>query len=124
MNHKCTPYDTQNIFARIVRKEAYALILLETEYTVAFHDAFPLAPVHVLIIPKREYITAGDFFSRATDAEVLDWRTVIATAIHQLDLQESGYRLVCNAGIDGGQVVPHFHMHLLGKKRLGSFDGV
>lgn len=114
-----TEYDHNNIFARIICKELQCQIVMETEHTLAFYDAFPVAPVHVLIIPKGKYITAGDFFAFATDAEILDWRRVVTEVIDKVDVKESGYRLVCNSGVDGGQVVPHFHMHLLGKKPLG-----
>ncbi len=113
-------YQTDNIFARMIRGQLECRLILETEHTMAFHDAFPVAPVHVLIIPKGQYITADDFFSQATDMEILDWRLVVAKVIDIMDIKESGYRLVCNARTDGGQVVPHFHMHVLGKISCGS----
>ena len=112
-------YHTDNIFARMIRKELDCRLVLETEHTMAFHDAFPVAPVHVLIIPKGKYIKADDFFGDASDDEILDWRRVVAKVIDIMDLKESGYRLVCNAGADAGQVIPHFHMHVLGKQPLG-----
>ncbi len=112
-------YNTDNTFSRIIRRQIDCRLILETEHTMAFHDAFPVAPVHGLIIPKGQYITADDFFACASDVEILDWRCVIAKVIHILDIKESGYRLVCNARRDGGQVVPHFHMHVLGKKPCG-----
>ena len=112
-------YHTDNIFARMIRKEMDCRLVAETEHTMAFHDAFPVAPVHVLIIPKGQYIKADDFFFAASDAEILDWRRVVAKVIDIMNIKESGYRLICNAGADGGQVIPHFHMHVLGKKSFG-----
>ena len=112
-------YHADNTFARIIRRQIDCRLVLETEHTMAFHDAFPVAPVHVLIIPKGQYIMADDFFAGASDAEILDWRRVVAKVIELMDIKESGYRLICNAGADGGQVIPHFHMHVLGKKPFG-----
>jgi histidine triad (HIT) family protein len=116
-------YDSENIFARILRKELDCRIVLETAHTLAFHDRFPLAPVHVLVIPRGPYITAGDFFQHASEAEILDFTQTLARVVEIMDLQDNGYRFVANAGVDGGQVVPHFHMHVLGKKALGTFNG-
>jgi histidine triad (HIT) family protein len=113
-------YQTKNIFARIIRGQMECRLILETEHTMAFHDVFPVAPVHVLIIPKGKYIAADDFFSCAPDVEILDWRCVVAKVIDIMDIKESGYRLVCNSRVDGGQVIPHFHMHVLGKKQFGT----
>jgi histidine triad (HIT) family protein len=117
-----TKYDKDNIFARILRKEIQCKEVLETAHTLAFHDAFPLAPVHVLIIPKKAYITADDFFDHATADEILDWSRAIAQVVRIVDVMESGYRLVTNARKEGGQVVPHFHLHVLGKANFDAFN--
>jgi histidine triad (HIT) family protein len=111
-------YDPDNIFARMVRKELDCKIILETDHTLVFCDIFPIAPVHALIIPKGCYVTADDFFTHAKPDEILDWAQTLSAVIALLDLTDTGYRLVANAGRDGGQVVPHFHMHLLGKRAM------
>jgi len=117
-----TKYDENNIFARILRTELDCKKVLETPHTLAFHDAFPLAPVHVLIIPKGAYITADDFFEHASADEILDWSRAIAQVVRIMDISESGYRLVMNARKEGGQVVPHFHLHVLGKGNFEAFN--
>jgi histidine triad (HIT) family protein len=116
-------YDSENIFARILRKELDCRIVLDTAHTLAFHDRFPLAPVHVLVIPKGAYITVGEFFQQASQVEILDFTQTLVRVVEIMDLKDSGYRFVANAGADGGQVVPHFHMHVLGKHALGTFNG-
>jgi histidine triad (HIT) family protein len=117
--HTQNLYDYQNVFARILRKELPCKQVLETPHTLAFHDVFPLAPVHVLVIPKGAYITADDFFQQAAAEELLDWAASIHRVIDVLGLKESGgYRLITNAGVNGGQIVPHFHMHVLGGEAL------
>jgi histidine triad (HIT) family protein len=113
-----TPYDHDNIFARILRKEMACNIVLETQHSLAFHDIFPTAPVHILIIPKGFYTTADDFFTHAKPDEIMDWAKTLSRVIACMDLVSTGYRLVTNAGKDGGQLIPHFHMHLLGKRPL------
>ncbi|MDB5314917.1 MAG: histidine triad nucleotide-binding protein [Rhodospirillales bacterium] len=113
------PYDPQNIFARILRGEIPCERAHETPHTLAFHDINPLAPVHVLVIPKGAYVSSADFGASATPEEITDfWRTVAATA-QLLGLEQSGYRILANAGVDAGQEVPHFHMHIFGGRPLG-----
>lgn len=112
-------YDAQNIFARILRQELPCQRVMESTHTLAFYDIAPVAPLHILLIPKGAYINAEDFYQRASEAEILDWSRTLAQVIAQIDLS-SGYRLVSNAGRDGGQVVPHFHTHILGGRALGS----
>jgi histidine triad (HIT) family protein len=113
------PYDPQNIFARILRGEIPCKRAHETPHTLAFHDINPLAPVHVLVIPKGAYVSSADFGASATPEEITDfWRTVAATA-QLLGLEQSGYRILANAGVDAGQEVPHFHMHIFGGRPLG-----
>ena len=71
------PYDDQNIFARILRGEIPNKTVMETEHSLAFHDINPLAPIHVLVIPKGAYVSWDDFSAKASDAEIADFvRTV------------------------------------------------
>ena len=114
-------YDDQNIFAKILRGEIPNRTVLETEHTLAFEDIHPQAPVHVLVIPKGAYVTYDDFAARASEAEIVDFHRVLARLCADLGVgaEAKGYRLITNAFGDGGQEVPHLHVHLLGGRPLG-----
>lgn len=112
-------YDANNIFARILRGEIPSKRVHESAYALAFHDIAPQAPVHVLVIPKGAYVSLSDFGAHATEAEIAGfWRAVAAVAA-ELGLDAGGYRALTNVGEDGGQEVPHFHVHLFAGRRLG-----
>jgi histidine triad (HIT) family protein len=111
-------YDPQNIFARILRGEIPNKTVMETPHTLAFHDIRPLAPVHVLVIPKGAYVTFDHFAAAASEAEIADFHRTAAQIIAMLDLGQ-GYRVISNAGDHGGQEVPHYHLHILGGAELG-----
>lgn len=113
------PYDPQNVFARILRGEIPCKRVHEDEFALAFHDINPLAPVHVLVIPKGGYVSAADFHAAASDAEIGGFWRMTAKVAHDLGLDTKGHRLLTNMGEDGGQEVPHFHVHLFGGRRLG-----
>lgn len=112
-------YDTNNIFARILRGEIPCQRVLETPYALAFRDIHPQAPVHILVIPKGAYIDMGDFATRADANEQAGFVDAIGCVIRQEGLGQGGYRVISNCGANGGQEVPHLHMHILGGKRLG-----
>lgn len=113
------PYDPQNVFARILRGEIPCKRVQEDEFALAFHDINPLAPVHVLVIPKGGYVSAADFHATASEAEIAGFWRMTAKVAHDLGLDATGHRLLTNMGDDGGQEVPHFHVHLFGGRRLG-----
>lgn len=112
-------YDSNNIFARILRKEIPAHIIYEDKYALAFHDINPKAPIHILVIPKGEYVSFIDFFSKAPPEEVHGFTQAIQQVIQLFDLQKEGFRLLSNHGAHGGQEVPHFHIHIFGGRVLG-----
>jgi histidine triad (HIT) family protein len=115
-------YDDGNVFARILRGEIPNRTVLETEHTLAFHDVHPQAPVHVLVIPKGAYVTYDDFAARAPDAEIADFTRVVGRLCAELGVTPdtgAGYRLIANAGPNGGQEVPHMHVHILAGRRFG-----
>ena len=112
-------YDPDNIFARILRGEIPATRVHEDEWAVAFHDIVPQAPVHVLVIPRGAYRSWADFSSVASDAEIAGLVRAVGTVARKLGLEEPGYRLLANAGVDAHQEVPHLHVHLFGGKPLG-----
>ena len=116
-------YDDQNIFARILRGEIPNNTVLETPYTLAFHDIGPQAPVHVLVIPKGAYVTFDHFASAASPEELVDFHRTCAKIVAMLGLApgdgDAGYRTISNAGDHGHQEVPHYHLHFLAGRPLG-----
>ncbi len=113
------PYDDSNIFARILRGEIPASPVYQDEWAFAFLDINPLAPVHVLVIPKGRYCSFADFSAQGTEAEIAGFMRAVGTVARQLGLEESGYRVLANMGEHAGQEVPHFHVHLFGGRNLG-----
>lgn len=108
---------SETIFSKIIRREIPAKVVYEDDLCLAFHDVSPQSPVHVLVIPKKP-ISSLD---AAEEEDVpllghLQW--VIRKVARQLDIHESGYRVVTNFGADGGQSVNHIHYHLLGGRPL------
>jgi len=113
------PYDPSNIFAKILRGEIPCKHVYEDEHALAFHDIAPQAPVHILIIPKGEYVSWDDFSARAGEAEIAGFIRAVGHVAREQGLVAPGYRLLANVGADGGQEVPHLHVHLFGGKGLG-----
>ena len=114
------PYDDSNIFARILRGELPSKRVLETDHSLAFHDINPLAPVHVLVIPKGAYVSWDDFSQSASDAEIADFTRAIGEVARRVGADTQGYRLLSNVGKRGGQEVPHLHVHVFGGEPLGA----
>lgn len=112
-------YDPQNIFAKILRGELPNKTVLETEHSLAFHDLYPQAPVHVLVLPKGPYVSYDDFAANASDAEIVDYTRAIAKICEMMEVQAGGFRMISNAGEHGVQEVPHLHIHILGGRPLG-----
>ena len=113
-------YDPQNIFAKILRGEIPNKTVAETEHTLVFHDIRPHAPVHVLVIPKGAYVNFDHFAAQASADEIVDFHRTAAQVIADLGLAgEAGYRGITNAGRDGHQEVPHYHLHILAGRPLG-----
>lgn len=113
-------YDDNNIFAKILRGEIPAKKIYEDDHALAFHDLYAKAPVHVLVIPKGKYVSIADFGENATEAEITGFYRAVAKVARDLGLTEAGFRTIANTGLNGGQEVPHFHVHLLGGKKLGA----
>ncbi len=113
------PYDPQNIFARILRGEIPCRRVFENDVALAFHDIAPQAPVHVLVIPKGEYVAFADFSAQAPAETVAAFFRAVGEVARALGLEDSGYRLLANMGPDSGQEVPHFHVHILAGRPLG-----
>jgi len=116
-------YDSQNIFAKILRGEIPNATVMETEHTLAFNDITPQAPHHVLVIPKGPYVCYDHFALEASDAEIVDFTRTVGKICAELGVQPgeggNGFRLITNAGEDAIQEVPHMHIHLVAGRGLG-----
>ena len=113
-------YDENNIFAKILRKEIPCDKVYEDNVSLFFKDINPLTEVHVLGIPKISCVDYSDFIINSEPDIQTQFFKNINIVIKKLNLESSGYRLVSNSGIDGGQEVPHFHVHILGGEKIGS----
>jgi len=113
------PYDDANIFARILRGEIPCKRVHEDEYALAFHDIAPQAPVHILVIPKGAYVSWDDFSGRGSADEIAGFVRAVGQVAREAGLVAPGYRLLANAGADGGQEVPHLHVHIFAGRPLG-----
>lgn len=105
------------VFTKIINKEISADILYEDDDVLAFRDIRPLAPVHILIIPKREIPSINDL--DPADAPLVGKMVLVARDVaRRLNISEKGYKLLFRVGRDGGQEIPHIHLHLIGGARL------
>jgi histidine triad (HIT) family protein len=111
-------YDANNIFAKIIRGEIPCNKVYEDAFAFAFHDIKPEAPVHVLVLPKGEFVSFDDFVRGATPALSHGFFAAIQKVAAQLGVVESGYRLITNHGAHAAQSVFHFHVHILAGKQM------
>lgn len=114
-----SPYDDSNIFARILRGQLPCTKVYEDEHVLAFNDINPQAPVHILLIPKGAYVSWDDFSARASAEEIAAFVRAAGKIAREAGLVEPGYRMLSNVGGNGGQEVPHLHLHIFGGKPLG-----
>jgi len=106
----------KTLFEKIVAREIPAQILFEDDLVLAIRDIHPQAPTHALIFPKRPVPRIAE--ASADDQQLLGHLLLKAAEVaRQLDLK-NGYRLVINNGADGGETVPHLHIHILGGRQL------
>lgn len=112
-------YDETNIFARILRGELPAKKVYEDEHVLAFHDINPLAPTHILVIPKGRYVSWDDFSQKASDAEIAAFVRASGKIARDGGLVADGYRVLANSGLNAGQEVPHLHLHIFAGRPLG-----
>lgn len=112
-------YDPENIFAKILRGEIPCTKVFENDHALAFEDINPQAPVHVLVIPKRAYVSSADFSSDASDIEIVDFTRAVGRVAQLKGLEPSGYRILSNHGADAHPDVPHYHVHVFGGRDLG-----
>ena len=105
------------IFTKIINKDIPAEIVYENESFLAFNDIAPQAPIHILIIPKKEIPSVNDM--QEDELEIFGELFLIAKKLaKQLDIHKEGYRLVMNCNDYGGQTVNHIHLHLIGGRKM------
>ena len=116
-------YDTNNIFAKILRKEIPCDKIYENDHVLAFKDINPQAKIHILVIPKGAYVNMDDFSQNAKNDEIVALTRALGAVTKIVGLSSysegKGYRYIGNNGPDGGQEVPHLHFHILGGEPLG-----
>ena len=113
-------YDSNNIFARILRGEIPCETVYEDQYVLAFNDIAPQASIHILVIPKGAYSSLDDFSANASSTEIAGFHRAVAKICEDFKLPQNGFRAIANTGDYGGREVPHFHLHLLGGEPLGA----
>lgn len=112
-------YDPNNIFAKILRGDIPCKKAFENDHVLAFHDIQPQAPVHILVIPKGAYKDMDHFTAEASAEEIAALFKALGQIARDNGLAEGGYRVISNCGANGGQEVPHLHLHLVGGHPLG-----
>ena len=115
-------YDKNNIFAKILGGEIPCKKIYENEYILSFYDVNPQKRIHVLVIPKGEYMNLDDFSSNASEKEISELIKGITLVAKKLGISidgGEGYRALVNTGPNGGQEVPHLHFHLFGGEKVG-----
>ena len=112
-------YDHNNICARILRGEIPCKAVYEDDYALAFHDINPLAPIHVLVIPKGPYVSLDDLTAGASPEFLGGFFKAVGETARHLGLSENGYRILANNGRDANQEVMHFHVHIFAGRSLG-----
>jgi diadenosine tetraphosphate (Ap4A) HIT family hydrolase len=109
-------YREDNVFAKILRSEIPCKKVYEDESILAFHDAYPVAPVHVLVIPKHKYTDYNNFIGQSSPETIANFFSKIKHITEILNL--TSYRLVTNKGSESGQSVFHFHAHIISGKKI------
>ncbi len=110
----------ETIFSKIIRREIPADIRYQDDDVTVFADIAPKAKIHLLIVPNKLIPTVNDVATE--DAELIGKMVLVAKKVaKELGIADNGYRLIINCGKDGGQEVPHLHMHLLGGEKLQGF---
>ncbi len=104
------------VFCKIVKGEIPSRKAYEDDKVLAFYDLQPQAPVHILIIPKEHIGSVAEITPQ--NSSIVAYIYEIAAKLAKENHLDSGYRIVCNVGKDGGQTVPHLHFHLLGGRSM------
>ena len=111
-------YDKNNIFFKILSKQISCDLVYEDEKVLFFNDINPRAKIHILGIPKLDVVDFSDFVLKADKEMVAHFFQKTREIIKIAKIDKSGFKIITNSGEDGGQEVPHFHIHILGGGRL------
>ena len=111
------------IFSRIIHGEIPSYRIAEDDRFYAFLDIFPLREGHVLVIPKGPYVSLTEFSRDASGEEIDGFFRAFAKVVDMLGVADDGYRTIANSGLNGGQEVPHMHLHILAGRSLGPMVG-
>lgn len=103
------------IFCKIIQRQIPADIVFENDQIVAFRDINPQAPTHILIVPKQHVANTNDLNSKDTWDGILNG---VKSIVIEEGIEKSGYRIVINCGMHGGQTVDHLHVHILGGRLM------
>lgn len=103
------------LFCRIINNEIPSNKVYEDDFVVAFRDINPLAPIHIIVVPK----TCCSYFHNTEDNTLTHIMSAIKKIVVEQDLQDKGYRLVNNNGVDGDQTIDHIHFHIIAGTKLG-----
>ena len=113
-------YDNNNIFAKIINGNIPCKKIYEDKDVLFFEDINPVSKVHILGVPKVKCVDFSDFVLGYDKDIVANFFQKVDFVIEKLGIKESGYRIISNSGVDGGQEVPHFHIHILGGEKIGA----
>lgn len=111
-----TDFSLPTIFDKILAREIPASIVYEDEFSLAFRDINPQAPVHVLVIPKKRIPMLSA--AQDSDKEILGHLMLTAAKVAELEGLDKGYRVLVNNGKEGLQSVYHLHLHVIGGRTL------
>ena len=111
-------YDENNIFAKIIKGEMPCKKVYEDDSVLFIKDTNPAAEIHVLGIPKKPNIDFSDFILKNNSREITEFFKKIHMVIEKIGIREGGYKIITNSGVNGGQEVPHFHVHILGGEKI------
>ena len=111
-------YDENNIFAKIIRGDIPCEKIYEDNDVLFFKDINPITKVHVLGIPKSKCVDFSDFILKNTPTKISEFFKKTNLVIEKLGIAKDGYKIMSNSGINGGQEVPHFHIHILGGQKV------
>jgi len=109
-------YDVNNVFAQILKGKVQANKIYEDQNLMAFYDLFPVATVHDLVIPKKQYTNYTSFVKKAPKEEVAEFFMTVDQIAKLLQLDS--YRLIMNQGASSGQSIFHFHLHIIGGQEI------
>ena len=115
-------YDENNIFAKIIKGEVPCEKVYEDESVLFFNDINPITKIHVLGVPKTPCVDFSDFVLKNNSNVVSEFFKKTEMIINKLDIKDEGYKIITNSGKNGGQEVPHFHVHILGGEKIEIID--